>query len=126
MQRAGLFARSDTIFAGDIMDERDTNPTQGFKATDQQLSQDWTTEEDYWRDNWQSRPYASADRGFDYYRPAYRYGFESARTYRGRQWNDLESDLRTGWDRYEGRGQSTWENIKEAVRDAWNRVTNRT
>ena len=102
---------------------RDVNPTQGFKATDTQLGEDWTTEETYWRDNWQTRPYATADRGFDYYQPAYRYGFESARNYRGRAWDEIETDLRTGWDRYEYRGQSTWENVKDAVRDAWNRVT---
>jgi hypothetical protein len=37
----------------------------------------------------------------------------------------VESDLRTGWDKYEHRlsGGSTWENIKDAVRDAWHRVT---
>ncbi len=86
---------------------------------------DWSTEETYWRNNWSSRPYATADRGFDYYAPGYRYGYESATRYRGRDWNDVESDLRSGWDRYEHRGQSTWENIKDSVRDAWNRVTNR-
>ncbi len=85
----------------------------------------WNTEERYWRDNFTSRPYARADRGFDYYRPAYRYGFESANRYPGKQWNDVESDLRSGWDRYEQRGESTWENIKDAVRDAWDRVARR-
>lgn len=37
----------------------------------------------------------------------------------------MENDLRTGWDEYEGRGspQSTWESVKDAVRDAWHRVT---
>jgi hypothetical protein len=42
----------------------------------------------------------------------------------GRSWDDAESDLRSGWDSYEHRGesQSTWEEIKEAVRDAWDRV----
>jgi hypothetical protein len=83
---------------------------------------DWSPEEQYWRDNFASRPYAHADRGFDYYRPGYRYGFESAQRFHGKQWNDVESDLRSGWDRYEHRAQSTWENVKDAVRDAWNRV----
>jgi hypothetical protein len=83
---------------------------------------DWATEEGYWRNNWATRPYATADRGFDYYRPGYRYGFESAGSHRGRDWNDVEGDLRSGWDRYEHRGQSTWENVKDAVRDAWDRV----
>jgi hypothetical protein len=86
---------------------------------------DWTTEETYWRNNFASRPYARAERDFDFYRPGYRYGFESANRYRGKQWNDVESDLRSGWGRYEHRGQSTWENVKDAVRDAWNRVAGR-
>jgi hypothetical protein len=86
---------------------------------------DWNTEEKYWRDNFSSRPYARPDRGFDYYRPGFRYGFESAQRFRGKQWNEVEPDLRSGWDRYEHRGQSTWENVKDAVRDAWNRVTGR-
>ena len=86
-------------------------------------ARDWSGEESYWRSNFSSRPYARADRGFDYYSPAYRYGYESANQYRGRQWNDVETDLRSGWDRYEHRGQSTWENVKDAVKDAWHRVT---
>ena len=46
----------------------------------------------------------------------------------GRSWNEVESDLRTGWDRSEGRGgvESTWEKVKDAVRDAWHRVTGQT
>ena len=86
---------------------------------------DWKTEEQYWRGNWNTRPYVSADRGYEYYQPGYRYGVESATRYRGRNWNDVEADLRSGWDRFEHRGQSTWENMKDAVRDAWNRVTGR-
>jgi hypothetical protein len=107
-----------------MMDLRDTNPGQGFKATDRQLA-DWDAEDTFWRDSWSTRPYAVADRGYDYYRPGYRYGYESAARHRGRQWTDVETDLRSGWDRYEHRGQSTWENVKDAVRDAWDRVTGR-
>jgi len=98
----------------------DINPTQGFGATKDQLN--WNSEETYWRNNWRARPYAQADRGFEYYAPGYRYGYESASKYRGREWNDVEPDLRSGWDKYEHRGQSTWEHMKDAVRDAWNRV----
>lgn len=86
---------------------------------------DWETEDSYWRDNWQSRPYVTADRGYEFYRPAYRYGVESASLYSGRRFEDLESDLRSGWERLEGTTQSTWEGVKDAVRDAWDRVTNR-
>jgi hypothetical protein len=57
--------------------------------------------------------------------PAYRYGFESAHRYEGRNWNDIESQLSTNWTTYEHRTKSTWEEIKGAVRDAWDRVTGR-
>jgi hypothetical protein len=107
------------------MPPHDVNPTQGFKATRDQLDQDWRAEEAYWRDNWQSRPYASADRGFQFYVTAYRYGFESGRDRRGSEWHEVERDLRDGWERYKDAGQTTWEQIKEAVRDGWQRATNR-
>lgn len=101
-------------------DNLGTSPMTGGTTTG---AMDWTTEDNYWRSNFASRPYANVDRGYEYYRPGYRYGFESANRFRGRQWNEIESDLRSGWERYEHRAKSTWENIKDAVRDAWDRVT---
>ena len=84
-------------------------------------------EDRWWIENFTSRPYASGYT-YDEFRPAYRYGFESGRHNMGRSWTDVESDLRTGWDKYEHRGTagSTWEHIKDAVRDAWPRVTGQT
>ena len=85
----------------------------------------WADEDTYWQGAYASRPYAKADRGYDYYGPGYRYGYESATRHRGRQWNEVESELRSGWEGYEHRGtsQGTWEDIKDSVRDAWDRVT---
>lgn len=84
----------------------------------------WDTEDAYWRDNFTGRPYA-AGRTYEQFQPGYRYGFESGRHHMGRRWEEAEPDLRAGWDRYEHRGdsKSTWEEIKDAVRDAWHRVT---
>ena len=84
----------------------------------------WDQEDSWWRENYGARPY-STGRNYEDFRPAYQYGFESGRHHMGRNWNDVESDLRTGWDRQEGRGgsESTWEKVKDAVQDAWNRVT---
>ena len=86
---------------------------------------DWTTEEEYWRTNFTDRPYVGVNRDFQHWQPAYRYGYESAQKHSGRSWADVESDLRTGWDRYEHRGaaRSTWEQIKDAVKDGWERLT---
>lgn len=103
------------------MPNGDVNPTQGFGATNEQL--DVTAEERYWRDHWTDRPYAAADRNFEYYWPGYRYGTECSVQYAGRKWGDVEEDIRSGWDRYPHRGDSKWENVKDAVRDAWDRLT---
>ena len=85
----------------------------------------WETEDNYWEENFSSRPYALGPDYYDKFRPAYRYGFESARDSLGRSWDEAEPDLQGGWERYqtESGSPSAWEEIKDAVRDAWNRVT---
>jgi hypothetical protein len=85
----------------------------------------WETEDNYWEENFSSRPYALGPDYYDRFRPAYRYGFESARHDVGRSWDEAEPDLRSGWERDQDRSgsPSTWEEIKGAVRDAWDRVT---
>jgi hypothetical protein len=41
--------------------------------------------------------------------------------FRGRPWNDVESQLRTDWEgRYPG---SAWERVKAAVRHGWERMS---
>ena len=84
----------------------------------------WETEDNYWEENFSSRPYALGPDYYDRFRPAYRYGFESARDSLGRSWDDAEPDLRSGWERYqeESGTPSAWDEIKAAVRDAWDRV----
>jgi hypothetical protein len=83
----------------------------------------WDDEDTYWRSNYSGRPYASSGQNYDYYRPGYRYGYEAANKYHGRNWDDVESDLSRSWNSYEHRGTSTWEQMKHAVRDAWDRMT---
>ena len=83
----------------------------------------WEEEDEYWRSNYRTRPYASADSDYDSYRPGYRYGFEAAQRYHDREWDDIELDLSRSWNSYEHRGTSTWQQVKNAVRDAWDRVT---
>jgi hypothetical protein len=84
----------------------------------------WETEDNYWFENFSSRPYALGADYYDRFRPAYRYGFESAQSHLGRQWDEAEPDLQAGWERYPHRADSgsTWDEIKGAVRDAWDRV----
>lgn len=79
----------------------------------------------YYRNDWQTN-YSSLGGSYDDYAPAYRYGNEMRRDarYQGRNWDDVESDLRSDWDtRYGSSGASTWEKMKAAVRSGWNRMT---
>lgn len=84
---------------------------------------DPTGEAEYWRENYSSRPYYSADYDYDTdYAPAYAYGSESRARYGNRAWDDsLESDLKQGWESAKAKSRLTWEKAKDAVRDAWNR-----
>jgi hypothetical protein len=84
----------------------------------------WNEEDSWWRNNFSSRPYATG-RDYEEFRPAYQYGYESGLHHMDRKWNDVESDLRTGWEKFEGRrgAGSTWDSVKHAIRDAWHRVT---
>lgn len=84
---------------------------------------DWETEDTFWRGNYASRPYASADRSYDHYRPAYQYGAEARARHGDRNWNDVEPELERGWTESRGESTSTWHEMKDAVRDAWDRVT---
>jgi uncharacterized protein (TIGR02271 family) len=78
-----------------------------------------------YRSHWDSN-YSSLGGSYDDYAPAYTYGSQmrSDSRYQGRQWDDVESDLRSDWDtRYGKGGASTWEKMKAAVRHGWDKVT---
>ena len=111
------------LLGGSIAPSEGKEAQSNMDKTGRTPTLDWTAEDDYWRKNYSTRPYIGSDRTYERWQPGYRYGWESAQRYQGRQWNDVEHDLRSGWDRYEHRGTSTWEQIKDAVRDGWNRMT---
>jgi len=77
------------------------------------------------RSDYQKR-YASGGVPYDTYLPAYQYGYESASNprYRGRSFDEIESDLRTDYGRRYP--NSTWEKMKDAIRYGWDKVTGKT
>jgi len=70
-----------------------------------------------------STRYASSGAAYEDYEPAYRFGhgLRSDSRYSGRQWADIEPDARRDWE--SRNAGSAWERVKEAVRHAWERVT---
>lgn len=88
---------------------------------------DPTEEETYWRKTYETRPYYDRTLTFDDYAPAYRYGGKSWLDRRDskRSFEDVESDLRTEWERAKAKSRLNWEKAKAAVRDGWEHVSNR-
>jgi hypothetical protein len=98
-----------------------TNPAMSLAT----LGPDWEAEDAYWQSAYPERPYARADRSYEYYRSAYRYGTERATQWQGREWTDAERDLREGWPHGDDETAPAWNEMKEAVHDAWDRVRGR-
>ncbi|MDB5793116.1 MAG: hypothetical protein JWQ80_3140 [Massilia sp.] len=82
------------------------------------------SDDDYYRDHFTST-YGNTGDKYDDYAPAYSYGSEMARNqkYSGRKWDDAENDLRSDWSSRSGSTGSTWEKMKDAVKQGWNRMT---
>jgi uncharacterized protein (TIGR02271 family) len=88
------------------------------------VTPDTTDDDSYYRSHWTSN-YGSSGDTYNDYDPAYRYGtsMRSDPRYQNRNWDDVESDLRSDWDtRYGKGGTSTWERMKAAVRHGWDKV----
>jgi hypothetical protein len=68
--------------------------------------------------------YAHTGRAYVDYEPAYRYGYTLATDprYRDSEWDVVEPEARRGWAQ---QGRGTWEEFKDAVKRAWDRVRGR-
>jgi len=105
--------------------EVDVEQLQGARSTGGLTGGLNADDDAYYRSDWQTN-YSTLGGSYDDYAPAYRYGNEMRRDarYQGRDWDAVESDLRSDWDtRYGSSGVSTWEKMKAAVRSGWNRMT---
>jgi len=87
---------------------------------------DPTEEDAYWSAEHVNRPYYKAGHTYEEdYAPAYRQGYTARDQYRDREFDDVESDLGADWDRSKGKSKLKWEEARSAVRDAWDRVSNK-
>ncbi|MGI0485082.1 hypothetical protein ACN4EK_06570 [Pantanalinema rosaneae CENA516] len=85
---------------------------------------DPTVEDNYWRDNYVTRPYATPDRTYDDYQPAYRTGYEGYGRYSSRPYSEVEPELKQHYETNYGASKVQWNQAKYAVQDAWDRVRN--
>ena len=76
----------------------------------------------YFSDSYKRAPYYKTGREWKDYGPAYAYGYDSYSSYRGRPFNDVESDLERGWHTAKRDSRLAWSEAKEAVRDGWHYI----
>ncbi len=81
-------------------------------------------ERDYWHVNYMTRPYYKEGKSFGDYEAAYRYGWENAAKAGKMTFEEAEKDhLASGWAAARGESPLSWEDAREATRDAWTRAS---
>jgi hypothetical protein len=82
---------------------------------------DPTQEEQWVKEYYDSRPDPERANHRDVadYRGPYHYGLTAQREYSGRRFEEVEPNLRSGWDRQEAASQMPWEEARPAVRHAY-------
>jgi hypothetical protein len=103
----------------------DTTPIgmEGYTGTDRGLgSRNFAFYENDFRNHFSSA-YASRGMAYNDYVPAYQYGYDLGNNpdYQGQSWTVVEPEARSYW---EERNPGTWDQIKDAVKHAWESVTN--
>jgi hypothetical protein len=83
---------------------------------------DPTVEDAYWRENYSDRPYVTEDDTYEDLAPAYRHGWESRSRYKGRSFDEVETDLARDWSSSPAASNLSWDRARYATRDAWDRV----
>ncbi|USX26736.1 YsnF/AvaK domain-containing protein [Oxalobacteraceae bacterium OTU3CINTB1] len=112
----------EEVVVGKEVSQRQEQISDTVRSTDVEVEQIAPDLDTHFRTHWQSN-YASGGGSYEDYDPAYRYGSSMAShdSYRGRQWNDVEPELRSNWE--SSYPQSGWEKFKAAVREGWDRMT---
>lgn len=71
---------------------------------------------------YQNKPYYSQGRTWEDYSPAYQYGYNTYGTYRGRDFDDVESELERDWNNVKSDSRLAWSEARAAVRDGWHSI----
>lgn len=69
--------------------------------------------------NFRTMPYYSTGRGWSDYAPAYRYGYDTCRRYRGQRFEEVEDRLARDWPNARAGSRLLWAEARDAVRDGW-------
>jgi uncharacterized protein (TIGR02271 family) len=116
----------EEVLVGKDVTQRQENIGDTVRHTEVQVEQlgAGSSDDAYYRTHFDSN-YGTLGGSYDDYAPAYSYGTQMRgdTRYQGRQWDDVESDLRSDWESRNGSAAgSAWEKMKAAVRHGWDKV----
>jgi hypothetical protein len=119
-----LSASVPVVFAASTMSTiPSTNSGANMSNT---TASDWSTEDRFWRENYSSQPYFNRNVNYNTIQPAYRYGVTAFNQYGGKRFSDIDdAQLRAGWERMHNSSNLSWEQARDATRDAYNRLAER-
>ncbi len=83
---------------------------------------DPTAEEAYWTSEYPNRPYHDAGIPYEDYAPAYQYGWETRARHQDSRFDEMEHELKRGWESAKDESRLTWDRARHASRDAWDRI----
>jgi hypothetical protein len=83
---------------------------------------DPTLEDAYWRENYRATGLIDPTREYEYYQPAYRFGWESYSRYGRRSFEEIDEALQDEWEKERGPSSPDWSEARGPARDAWDRV----
>ena len=81
-----------------------------------------TEYEDHFKKNYTTTSYYDRSRDWNDYEPAYKYGYQTYGTYRGRDFDSVEPELERNWDSTRGNSRLAWGEARGAVRDGWHHI----
>jgi uncharacterized protein (TIGR02271 family) len=114
----------EEVVIGKESTERTETVRDKVRRTDVQVEQMAGEDLDVdFRNDFRSRYASRTGATYDNYAPAYEYGYRMAGEprYRGKSWQDVEPTLKTEY--VSNRPNSTWEQVKDAVRYGWEKVS---
>jgi hypothetical protein len=114
------FERERSRFSTDM--ERQHNQERSRVHTYADMRADYNQYDPLFRTHYQTN-YGSMGRSYEEFQPAYLYGYDLAGNpqYRDMTWEQVEMDARRSWEREHQ--DTLWDDIKDAVREGWMRVT---
>ncbi|HZH42491.1 MAG TPA: hypothetical protein VEY50_00155 [Lysobacter sp.] len=81
-----------------------------------------TDYEGHFEKNFRNASYYRSDYDWNDYAPAYRYGYSTFGRYRGRDFDEIDDELGSEWERNRGGSRLAWSDARHAVRDGWHHI----